>query len=178
MLARQLGLIVLSVAAIAVLVGCGGSTFDVQNPGGPPPTNVSIAFAGTPPTGITLGSTASLTANVSNDSTNAGVDWAVTCANQSAFGCGSLSAQHTAGGQAVTFTPPSAFAGNSDSCQYCCLRNSQSFSECPGSNHHYRIRQCVAGQLCLSGQGKRLPPFPRNNILYQLAGGGLSRRER
>jgi hypothetical protein len=114
-LARQLGLIASSVAAIAALVGCGGSTFDVQNPGGPPPTNVSIAFAGTPPTGISLGSTASLTANVSNDSTNAGVDWAVTCANQSAFGCGLLSAQHTASGQAVTFTPPSAFSGNSDS---------------------------------------------------------------
>src|SRR5271166_4521181 len=102
-------------AAILLLVGCGGSTFNVQNPGGPPPQNVSISFASPPPTAISLGATATLTANVANDSNNAGVDWAVTCANQSTFGCGSLSSEHTASGQAETYTPPSAFTGNSDS---------------------------------------------------------------
>jgi len=102
-------------AAILFFVGCGGSTFDVQNPGGPPLQPVTINFATPPPTGISLGGTASLTANVDNDPTNAGVDWAVTCANQSAYGCGALSAAHTASGQGVTYTPPPAFSGNSDS---------------------------------------------------------------
>lgn len=100
--------------AISLLVGCGGSTFDVQNPPPPPPQNVTIAFASPPPTGVSLSGTVSLTANVSNDSSNAGVDWALTCTNERSFSCGTLSAAHSDSGQPVTFTPPAAFAGNTD----------------------------------------------------------------
>lgn len=112
--AKRLAFGLFQAAAILFLAGCGGSTFDVQNPGGPPQQPVTIGFASPPPTGISLGGTASLTADVANDPTNAGVDWAVTCANQSTFSCGSLSSEHTSSGQAVTYTPPSAFTGNSD----------------------------------------------------------------
>jgi hypothetical protein len=46
---------------------------------------------------------------VTNDSSNAGVDWSVVC--QSA-NCGSFSAPHTASGQPNTYAPPSSFTGN------------------------------------------------------------------
>jgi hypothetical protein len=112
--AKQLVLGILSMAAIFFLAGCGGSTFNVQNPGGGSQQPITISFASPPPTGISLGGTASLTANVANDSTNAGVDWTVTCVNQNTFSCGTLNSAHTASGDPVTYTPPSAFTGNSD----------------------------------------------------------------
>jgi len=54
---------------------------------------------------VTSGS-GSLAATVSNDSANAGVDWAVTCGSPGA--CGSFSPVHTASGASTTFTAPSA----------------------------------------------------------------------
>lgn len=115
MLVRQQIIVLFSMAAILFLEACSGSTFDVHNPGPPPGQNVSIAFASPPPTGISINATASLTATVSNDPSDAGVDWALTCPNQGTFSCGSLSVEHSASGQPITFTPPAAFAGNSDS---------------------------------------------------------------
>jgi hypothetical protein len=46
---------------------------------------------------------------VSDDSSNAGVDWSLTCANGN---CGSLSPLHTDSGNAVTYTPPATLSGN------------------------------------------------------------------
>jgi hypothetical protein len=92
-----------------------GSTANVQNP--PPPVTqaVAIAFQSTPPSGVSVGSTTSLTATVTNDNTNggtgSGVDWTITCGNGN---CGTLSAPHTASGQAVTYTPPSSLPGNNE----------------------------------------------------------------
>jgi len=111
----QITLVIIVLVALLSLAGCGGSTFNVQNPPPPPPQNIAIAFAPPPPTNISITATASLSATVTNDSTNAGVDWALTCANQTIFTCGSLSAEHTASGAPVTYTPPSAFTGNNDS---------------------------------------------------------------
>jgi len=52
-----------------------------------------------------------LTAVVSNDTSNAGADWSVTCG--SAGACGSFSPTHTASGNATTYTAPIAVpAGN------------------------------------------------------------------
>jgi len=51
-----------------------------------------------------------VTAVVTNDPTNSGVDWTLTCQNPS--GCGSLSSQHTASGHATVYTPPGALASN------------------------------------------------------------------
>ncbi|MGA8297989.1 MAG: hypothetical protein WB817_00830 [Terriglobales bacterium] len=113
MLVRTVGASLL-LAAISVLAACGGSTFNVQNPPPPPPQNVTITFSTPPPTGISLNASATLSATVANDPTNAGVDWALTCPSQGSFGCGSLSAAHTASGQSITFTPPVAFNGNTD----------------------------------------------------------------
>jgi hypothetical protein len=49
---------------------------------------------------------APLIATVSNDNSNAGVDWTVTCGSPGA--CGTISPAHTASGAATTYTAPSA----------------------------------------------------------------------
>lgn len=98
-------------AMISVLAGCNsGSTFNVQNPQPPPASKVSIAFQPAPAGSILINTTMNLTAAVSNDPSDAGVDWSLTCQNTG--NCGSLSALHTASGQATTYTPPPTFSGN------------------------------------------------------------------
>jgi hypothetical protein len=102
------------------LFGCGGSTRNIQNSDPPPPPGVSIAFAPVPPAAIALDQTAQFTAVVSNDPNNGGVDWSLTCQSNcgsqscvtSGYPCGTLSAQHTASGQSVTYTPSTSFTGN------------------------------------------------------------------
>ncbi|MGA2019044.1 MAG: hypothetical protein ABSH02_00530 [Candidatus Sulfotelmatobacter sp.] len=104
-------MLLLSAVALAVLTGCGGSNVNVQNPPAPAASNVSIAFQPTPPAGISLSAMTTLTAVVSNDSSNAGVDWALLC--QSNANCGTLLPLHTASGAATTYTPPPTISGNS-----------------------------------------------------------------
>jgi hypothetical protein len=58
---------------------------------------------------VAQNSTASVAAVVSNDSANAGVDWAVICPNDA--NCGSLTPLHTASGSPATYVPSST-AGN------------------------------------------------------------------
>jgi hypothetical protein len=112
------GTLCISAAILVMLsVGCNsGSTANVQNPPPPPPQAISIAFQPAPPTSVLVGSTTTLTAVVTNDTSNggsgSGVDWNWTCANTG--NCGSLSALHTASGQAVTYTPPPTLTGNSE----------------------------------------------------------------
>lgn len=84
------------------LTACGGSSR--------PP--ISIALSTAPPANMQTGTPAPVTATVTNDSSNAGVDWSVTCG--SAGACGSFSSAHTASGTATTYTAPAAVpTGNS-----------------------------------------------------------------
>src|SRR5258708_10464135 len=69
---RRSILLLLSVAMIAILAGCGGGTTSVQTPPPHPATAVSIAFQPAPTRSIPINATAALTAVVSNDSSNAG----------------------------------------------------------------------------------------------------------
>jgi hypothetical protein len=102
----------LTAAVFSALAGCGGgSTFNVQNPPPPPTSNVSIAFQPAPATSILINTTTNLTATVSNDASNSGVDWSLSCT--STPNCGTLSSPHTASGVATTYTPPVGFSGNS-----------------------------------------------------------------
>ena len=125
MVNRRWILILLSSTLISVLAGCGnsGSTFNVQNPPPPPAAGVSIAFQPVPPASVQIGSTASLTAVVSNDSSNAGVTWTLTCSVTG--NCGSVCAPsqatatcvataNTPSGSPVTYYPPSALSGNTE----------------------------------------------------------------
>ena len=111
-MATRRWILFLLAAAILALAGCNsGSTFNVQNPPPPPPPNISIAFQPAPIGTILIDTTTNLTAVVSNDPSNSGVSWSVTCSVTG--NCGQLSAQHTASGDATTYTPPASLAGNS-----------------------------------------------------------------
>ena len=113
MVIRKWILQLLSAAMLSILAACGGgSTLNIQNPPPPPASSsVSIAFQPAPPSSLALGGTAPVTAVVSNDPSNAGVDWSLNCQNPG--NCGSLSPLHTASGQATTYTPPTSISTNS-----------------------------------------------------------------
>jgi hypothetical protein len=64
---------------------------------------ISISISQPPPSTMSINTTATVVAVVTNDSSNSGVTWSVTCANTP---CGSVSPAHTASGQAATFTAP------------------------------------------------------------------------
>ena len=75
MAAKRWLLFLLPVAMMAILAGCGGSNGNVQNPPPPPASKVSIAFQPEPSPSLAVSFSENLTAVVSNDSSNAGVDW-------------------------------------------------------------------------------------------------------
>jgi hypothetical protein len=68
---------------------------------------ISVAFAAAPPTALAASTSTSITANVANDSANAGVKWTVACTTTAPATCGSFSATSTASGTATTYTAPS-----------------------------------------------------------------------
>lgn len=108
-------IVLLAMAASITFAGCGGNG-SVQNPPPPPPSQLSIAFQAQPGSSIPVSSSENVTAVVSNDPTNSGVDWTLTCQsdpnNQNGL-CGSISPLHTASGSATTYTAPTAISINS-----------------------------------------------------------------
>jgi hypothetical protein len=66
---------------------------------------ISIAFVQAPPASLMTGAKSAISAVVSSDSSNAGVDWMVTCGNPN---CGSLQPTHSASGSTVTYAAPTA----------------------------------------------------------------------
>jgi hypothetical protein len=90
--------LVMSAFGLYWLVACGGS--------GGPPVPVQVTLAGTPPSSLVIGATQSLSAIVSNDRSNKGVMWSVTCSVAGTGGCGSFSATTTASGAVTTYTAP------------------------------------------------------------------------
>jgi hypothetical protein len=64
---------------------------------------ISVTISGAPAS-LGVNATAQLTATVTNDSSNAGVDWSCTPANT----CGSFNPAHTASGSATAYTAPAA----------------------------------------------------------------------
>jgi hypothetical protein len=111
-------------AAMMVFAACGGNNnLTLQNPSAPEAQAVSIAFSPKPTASLSLAATTTLTAVVSGDSTDAGVDWVLLCST--AGNCGTLQPQggssspstttHTASGSPVTYTPPQSITGNSQS---------------------------------------------------------------
>ena len=67
---------------------------------------ISVSITKKANTTIVANRTASLVATVSNDFSNAGVDWTVSCGSPGA--CGTFSPAHTASGAPTTYTAPSA----------------------------------------------------------------------
>lgn len=107
--------LLLPVAAVGMLTGCGGSTLNVQNPPPPPASNVAVAFQPEPAPALNIGFSENLVASVSNDPGNYGVDWSLTCG--SSTNCGALtvngnSGSHTASGTPITYTAPAILSTN------------------------------------------------------------------
>jgi Putative Ig domain len=83
------------------LLGCGSSTTPTPPPPPPPPTGVTIQ--GPASSNVDPGDSASFTAAVQNDSTNAGVTWTVSGTGCTGSACGALSSSTTTG---VMYTAP------------------------------------------------------------------------
>ena len=81
--------------ATIVLAGCGSS--GVMQP--------VLVTMGTTPSSVQSGGTAQISATVSNDGSNRGVNWTVTCPLGGAA-CGSVSPTNTTSGVATTYTAP------------------------------------------------------------------------
>lgn len=116
MATRQWIYFLLPAAMLLLMAGCSSSNTNVQNAPPPVTKSVAIAFQPAPPASVAINTTASLTAVVTNDPSNSGVDWSVECAlpvTGTSSPCGSLSASHTASGTPVTYTPPTTFPGSS-----------------------------------------------------------------
>lgn len=92
------------IGLMAFLTACSGSSNN-SNPGGTTPKSepASIALSSTP-TSVTVSGTISVTATVTNDGSNGGVNWS--CAPVG--NCGSFSAGKTASGTATTYSAPNS----------------------------------------------------------------------
>jgi hypothetical protein len=89
----------LAATMLAVLAGCsGGSTANVQNPPPPPQSQVTIAFQTEPGPSLAVSFSENLTATVTNDPSNLGVEWSVVCPASVGVGnCGTVCASANAG---------------------------------------------------------------------------------
>jgi hypothetical protein len=74
-------------------------------------TPISVTFSSAPGSSMHAGAQATLAATVANDTSNAGVDWTVSCG--SAGNCGSFSPAHTASGGSTVYTAPATVPANS-----------------------------------------------------------------
>ncbi len=77
----------------------------------PSASQVVVSFSLAPPAALQLGTQTTLMVNVTNDVTDAGVDWVASC---SAANCGSFNPIHTLSGVATVYTAPNSLpAGGS-----------------------------------------------------------------
>jgi hypothetical protein len=93
--------LLLVLTASIVVAGCVGGS---QKEEGSQTPTILVSLMQSPPSSLTVGLTASVSATVSNDVANAGVDWVAVCG--SAPNCGLFSPPHTASGVPTTFTAP------------------------------------------------------------------------
>ncbi len=112
---QQRVLFLLATATVVSLAGCGGgSTANVQNPTLASQSQITIAFHPEPAGSLAVSFTENLTAVVTNDPNNYGVDWSLACSSSVGAGnCGSLSILHTASGGATSYTAPSTIPASS-----------------------------------------------------------------
>src|SRR5215469_12501322 len=101
---RALASVALTLMAFCGLDGC--STSPARSESSAQTPVISIALTQSPPAAMPVTTSAQVSATVTNDPANAGVDWIATCG--SAANCGNFSPAHTASGAATTFTAPPA----------------------------------------------------------------------
>jgi hypothetical protein len=99
MIPKKPALLAVVIAIASILTACGGGSGSTT----PATPLISIALQANLPKSIGVSTGIQITATVTNDSSNGGVDWTVTCGSSD---CGSFSATHTASGVATTYTSP------------------------------------------------------------------------
>jgi hypothetical protein len=123
--------LLLAAAITSLLAGCGGgSTANVQNPQPPPQSQVSIDFNPEPAGSLAVSFSENLTAVVTNDPSNLGVDWSLVCPSSIGAGnCGTLSTLHTVSGAPNTYTAPSTLLTDSLAVEVIALATASSDSK-------------------------------------------------
>jgi len=150
--AKRWILFLLPAAMISSFAGCGGSNTNVQNPPPPPPASkVSIAFQPEPSGSLAVGFSENLTAVVSNDPNNYGVDWSLTCQNPP--NCGSLSVPHTASGIATTYTAPSTISTSTMSVEIVAFATADHYQNVVAPIAIYTFDNSIKGTYVLQAQG-------------------------
>ena len=163
---RQWVISLLLAAALCMLAACsGGSTLDVKNQPPPPNTSVSIQVQTVPSTGtILINGTATLSATVTGDSSNSGVDWIVTCSV--AGNCGTLSSSHTASSDgSVTYTPPATLLGNNQTIDVVAFSAADHNSNVATPITITAFGGALEGTYVFQAKGSDVSSFP-----YQIAG--------
>ena len=96
-------------APLVCLVACGGGGGNLSPPPSPPaPPAVAVSLSPTVAT-VQAGSTIRLTGTASNDASNSGITWTVSC---SVMQCGSISPTTTTSGVATIYTAPATIAAD------------------------------------------------------------------
>ena len=104
---------VLACLGIVLLTFFGTAGCSTSRPQTPPSQTplISIELMQLPPATLPVGTQAQVSASVTSDPANAGVDWIATCGSISS--CGSFFPAHTDNGAATTFTAPTAVPAHS-----------------------------------------------------------------
>ena len=150
----------------------------MQNPQLPPQPSISIAFQPQPVTSLGVGFSEPLTAIVTKDPNNEGVDWSLTCPNPGS--CGSLSALHTASGVATTYTAPSTITADNMTVKIVALATANQNQNVVAPISVNSFNSSLKGTFVLQAQGTNINGGPT----YQFAGvvvfdgaGGISSGE-
>ena len=100
---RNFFYLVIATAVVLMTVGC------TVSGGGPnPPASIAVTLSSQRVSTMQVGTTTTISATVSNDSLNGGVNWTVSCSTSS---CGSFSPTKTASGANTTYTAPTTVPG-------------------------------------------------------------------
>jgi len=94
---KEFHLLVLSLCGLCLLAGCGS--------GAPPPPPISVALTPNSAQALDANQSDTLTASVTNDSSNQGVNWTVTCPS-GANTCGAMAQAKSASGVANQYVAP------------------------------------------------------------------------
>lgn len=168
----------LPAAVSLLLTACGSSgTANIQNPPAPAVSQPSIAFQPVPSQSMSINATTSLTAVVTNDPTNSGVDWSLTC--QVASNCGSLSAPHTNSGQATIYTPPAALTSNSQNVNIVAFASADHTQNVVAPIMISAFGSNLKGTYVLQAQGvdSNLNPYQFAGVIVLNGNGGITSGE-
>jgi hypothetical protein len=133
-LCRAFLLFAVGLASVLGMAGCSGITSKADPSASVTPI-ISVAITQAPPASLLAGNAVPVSATITNDPANAGVDWVAVC--DSALQCGSFTLSHTASGGTTMFTAPVAVP----------MHNTVAVTAVSASSHG---RQVVAPVIILS----------------------------